>query len=114
MFAFLLQRKRADTFRPSLMPDMRGGSPPGFAFWPYVQFLVGAGVGQDAGMGSVKKPKDPPPPPPPLSTTGADVAQEKTAARKKERSRYDFSKTILRSGGMMGSALPEGTKSTLG
>ncbi len=67
---------------------------------------------QSPPMGSAKKPKDPPPPPPPVSTTGADVAQETTAARKKERNRYDFSKTILRSG--LGGGLPDGTKKTLG
>jgi hypothetical protein len=68
------------------------------------------------GMGSSKKPKmpDPPPPPaPPISVTGADVAQETAAAKKRERNRYDFSKTILRSG-RLGATMPNGTKNTLG
>lgn len=65
-------------------------------------------------MGSVKKPKDPPPPPPPVSSTGADVAQEKAAAKKREQKRYDFSKTILRPGGLGSLANTEGKKSTLG
>ena len=68
------------------------------------------------GMGSSKKPKmpDPPPPPaPPISVTGADMAQETAAAKKREGKRYDFSKTILRPGGL-GATTPSGTKNTLG
>ena len=69
-------------------------------------------------MGSSKKPKmpdPPPPPPPPITVTGADMAQENAAAKKREKSRFDFSKTILRSGSGLGSAtLPSGTKNTLG
>lgn len=69
------------------------------------------------GMGSSKKPKmpdPPPPPPPPISVTGADMAQENAAAKKREKNRFDFSKTILRSGGLGAASLTEGTKKTLG
>jgi hypothetical protein len=65
-------------------------------------------------MGSAKKPKDPPPPPPPVSSTGADIAQETAAATKRERKRYDFSKTILRPGGLGALTNTTGTKNTLG
>ena len=69
-------------------------------------------------MGSSKKPKmpdPPPPPPPPITVTGADMAQENAAARKREKSRFDFKDTILREGGRLGSSsLPPGTKNTLG
>jgi hypothetical protein len=65
-------------------------------------------------MGSAKKPKDPPPPPPPMSSTGADIAQETAAAKKRERKRYDFSKTILRPGGLGSLGSTDGTKNTLG
>jgi len=82
--------------------------------WPTVQSVGRGDAGHDAGMGSAKKPKDPPPPPPPFSTTGADVAQEKAAAKKKEQKRYDFSKTILRPGGLGALTNAEGTKNTLG
>ena len=81
--------------------------------WSSVQF-TGVGFGGHAAcMGSAKKPKDPPPPPPPVSTTGADVAQETAAAKKREQKRYDFSKTILRPGGL-GATMGEGTRNTLG
>ena len=68
-------------------------------------------------MGSSKKPKmpdPPPPPPPPITVTGADMAQENAAAKKREKNRFDFKDTILRSGGRLGSTMPEGTKRTLG
>lgn len=48
-----------------------------------------------------------------MSSTGADVAQETAAAKKREQKRYDFSKTILRPGGL-GGIPQEGTKNTLG
>lgn len=82
--------------------------------WPDVQSVDVGAVGMMRGMGSVKKPKDPPPPPPPVSTTGADVAQEVAATKKRENKRYDFSKTILRPGGLGGMAAGENKKSTLG
>lgn len=75
-------------------------------------------AGHDAGMGSIKKPKDPPPPPPPMSSTGADIAQEVAAAKKREKKRYDFSKTIYGQGraSTMGATSTGGveTKQTLG
>ncbi|WAC18918.1 hypothetical protein OVA24_16930 [Luteolibacter sp. SL250] len=49
-----------------------------------------------------------------MSSTGADVAQETAAAKKRERKRYDFSKTILRPGGLGSLGSKEGTKNTLG
>lgn len=47
-----------------------------------------------------------------MSATGADQAQANIDAKKKEKGRYDFSKTILAAGGL--AAMPEGTKTTLG
>lgn len=63
-------------------------------------------------MGSSKAPPPPPPPPPPVSATGADQAQAAIDAKKKEKGRYDFSKTLLAPGGL--AAMPPGTKNTLG
>ena len=65
-------------------------------------------------MGSQKKPKTPPPPPPPTAVTGADTAQETADAKKKEKARFDFSKTILRPGGLGAASAPANTKTTLG
>jgi len=61
---------------------------------------------------SGKTPPPPPPPPPPVVSTGADQAQALLDAKKRERSRYDFSRTILNPGGL--STLPDGTQKTLG
>ncbi|BCU77966.1 hypothetical protein [Luteolibacter sp. LG18] len=61
---------------------------------------------------SGKTPPPPPPPPPPVQSTGADKAQAELEAKRRERNRYDFSKTILRPGGLLPG--PEGTKETLG
>lgn len=58
---------------------------------------------------SGKAPPPPPPPPPPVSITGADMAQADRDARRKEKKRYDFSKTVL-----AGANAPEGMKTTLG
>lgn len=68
-------------------------------------------------MGSSKKPKmpdPPPPPPPPITVTGADMAQENAAAKKREKNRFDFKDTIIAPGRRLGSTMPEGTKRTLG
>lgn len=49
-----------------------------------------------AAMGRKNKSPDPPPPaPPPVSATGADMAQEEAAARKKAKRGYSFDNTIL-------------------
>lgn len=64
-------------------------------------------------MGSKPKMPQQSPAPPPISSTGADAAQDDAEARKKEKRRFDWSKSIMRPGTSL-SALPEGTKSTLG
>lgn len=61
---------------------------------------------------SSKKPDKPDPAPPPVAAASADIAQEDADAKRREKKRFDWSKTILRPGGL--SAMPDGTKSTLG
>lgn len=62
----------------------------------------------------MKPPKPPAPPTPAAATTAnsADVAQDSATARRKNRDRYDFSKTLLR--GKTGMQMQDGIKTTLG
>ncbi len=59
-----------------------------------------------------KKPKDPPPAAAMATVTGADTAQEAAAVKKNEKTRIDFTKSILRPAGS--SITPNGLKTTLG
>jgi hypothetical protein len=68
-----------------------------------------------AGMGSSKAPPPPQPAPPPVRETGADRAQAMADTARDERKRYDYAKTILRSGQQSPlGPTPTGTRQTLG
>lgn len=68
-----------------------------------------------AGMGSSKAPPPPKPAPPPVRQTAADNAQAQADTARDERKRYDYARTILRSGPNAPLApTPGGTRQTLG
>lgn len=62
-------------------------------------------------MGSADTPPPPAPAPPPVRATGPERARQEDEAMRRERKRYDFSKTILAGSG---NTTPEGLKTTLG
>lgn len=67
-----------------------------------------------AGMGSSKAPPAPAPAPPPVRNNASDNAQQLADEAQQERKRYDYARTILRSGSSPLAPTPAGTRDTLG
>ena len=67
-----------------------------------------------AGMGSSKALPPPTPAPPPVRNNSADNAQQQADDARQERKRYDYARTILRSGQGAMAPTPAGTRQTLG
>ena len=67
-----------------------------------------------AGMGSSKAPPAPTPAPPPVRNNASDNAQQQAEEARNERKRYDYARTILRTGSSPLSPTPAGTRETLG